>query len=350
MESGLKKIIIATDAWEPQVNGVVTTLTNVKKELDKMGHEVYLITPYSFKRQLSNPFYPEVKLAWTFGDNWVDEFLFECLKSGDYDFYVHIVTEGPVGLYVRNWCIKNKVHFTTSYHTDWPMMLKNQIGIPKFLSRKYLRWFHKPAETIMLSTAGLMNEFYKEYRLPWTSQWVRGVDHEIFRPMHDKPKKSHKWFLYVGRVSKEKNLDAFLDLNLGADTHKIVVGDGPDLERLKKKYHKVTFMGALPQKRVAEMMNMSDVFVFPSKADTFGIVLIEAMACGLPIAAYPVRGPIDIVWQNNTGILDDDLRYACLRVAEWGQEKRNRCVNYASKYTWNESAKMFLNNLNYMIE
>jgi len=320
-------ILIATDAWEPQVNGVVSTLKKIQEECP----DVMFVTPQHFKT-FACPGYSEVQLS----------------IVTDLDFkmrlwqpkYIHIATEGPIGLAVRNWCIKNKRNFTTSYHTKFPEFLWAMYKIPTWITYKYMKWFHSKSSAVMVTTDSLKKEL-EDRGFVNIVKWTRGVDLDQFYPIYYyKTKTNWPTYLYVGRVSKEKNIGAFLDLDI--EGSKVVVGDGPELERLKQKYPTVNFLGKLTGDDLAFAYQSASCFVFPSKSDTFGLVIIEALACGTPVAAYPVTGPIDIL-NDKVGAMDWDLKVACDKAVKL---KPRDCVNFVKKnYNWKTTAKMFIDNL-----
>lgn len=304
----MTKIVVVTDAWTPQVNGVVRTLTTTIGILRQRGYTVETVTPDLFK-SVAVPFYPEIRLALPpYG--MVDRLL-------DANA-VHISTEGPLGLAARAACKTLKRPYTTAYHTQFPMYLKDKMGVPEGLTYRWLRWFHKDSDAVMVPTRSMIEEL-EEHGFTNAKLWGRGVDQTLFHPraLADIPEANRfpadwpkPFFLNVGRISSEKNLDAFLSLDLPGT--KIVVGDGPDRVALEAKYPQAKFVGAKSGLDLAYCYNQCDVFVFPSKSDTFGLVNIEALASGIPVAAYPVTGPRDIVEHGVTGALSDDLKKACL--------------------------------------
>jgi glycosyltransferase involved in cell wall biosynthesis len=321
------KILIATDAWEPQVNGVVTTLKKIQEECS----DAVFITPNDFKN-FPCPFYEEIKLSIVTG---IDRKIKEIDPK-----YIHIATEGPIGLAVRNWCIKNNRNFTTSYHTKFPEFLEAMIRVPANWIYPYMRWFHSKSSAVMVTTDSLKNDLEQRGFINIV-KWTRGVDTNVFQPPKVKKLKAQMpMLLYVGRVSPEKNIQAFLDLDIKAT--KVVVGDGPDLEWLKEQYPYVNFMGKLTGSDLVFVYQNADVFVFPSKSDTFGLVIIEALACGTPVAAYPVTGPIDIL-NEKVGVMDWDLRVACENALKL---KSSDCVKFIkNNYDWKKTAELFIGNL-----
>lgn len=327
-------LLLATDAWTDQINGVVRTLQSTIKELKKQGIETRVIEPSLFKG-FRCPFYPEIKIS-------VVRNIEKIIELENYD-YVHIATEGPVGLSVRNYCVKNNIPFSTSYHTRFPEYLKKICFIPENISYKFFKWFHKPAKSVLVPTLS-MKETLDKKGFCNTVLWSRGVDRSEFYPMEQTVScKIKPIFLYVGRLSKEKNIDAFLDLPFKGTYW--VVGDGPDGERLRKKYKKkATFFGSMKGKELAQKYSNASVFVFPSKTDTFGLVIIEALSCGLPVAAYNVTGPKDIFSNSDfVGYLDDSLEKA-VKNAMSNSSKKN-CCRFSEKYSWHSCTQKFISYL-----
>jgi glycosyltransferase involved in cell wall biosynthesis len=333
------RVLIATDAWEPQVNGVVRTLTRTVAEMRAMGHEVEIISPDQFTT-LPMPTYPEIRLAMGAYEPMQERF-----KAFEPEA-IHIATEGPVGLAARRLCIEWKLPFTTSYHTRFPEYLSARIPVPSAAGYAYVRWFHRPSGRVMVATPTMRAELEKRgFRN--LSQWSRGVDTDIFKPRD--PQGPHAdifdglerpIFLNVGRVAVEKNIEAFLELDLPGS--KVVVGDGPSRESLTEKYPNVFFAGARFGEELAAFFAQADVFVFPSLTDTFGLVLLEAMATGTPVAGFPAPGPVDIVPGSGAGFVDDDLRRACLDCLTLD---RSLVRAYAMKFSWRASAEEFVRNL-----
>ena len=328
------KILIVTDAWYPQVNGVCRTLKNLGDELKKIGHQVEYIEPNQFFT-IPMPKYNEIKLSLNVWPR-----VGKLISKANADI-IHIATEGPIGIFAKRYCVKNKLKFTTSYHTQFDKYLKLYYPyLPIKLAQKFLKGFHSKAEKILVTTQSMKDElqeigFDKDKMVVWT----RGANHGAFQ----KPKKinleyKRPIYLYVGRVSIEKNIRAFLDLDL--EGTKLIVGKGPDLDKLKKEYPEAKFKGERTNGELASYFASSDVFVFPSKTDTFGIVIIEALKCGLPVAAYPVAGPKDIFNGTNIGSLNNDLKKAALEALK---SDRSACIEHAKKYTWENCAKIFLN-------
>lgn len=308
------RIAICTDAWHPQVNGVVRSISTTVSHLLERGHEVELVTPQQF-HTVPMPGYKEIRLALVprFGTRrTLTEFAPEI---------VHIATEGPIGWSARGWCLARGIPFTTAFHTRFPDYAAVRTGLKAERFWPLMRRFHAPSRAILVSTPTLGAEL-ESRGLPNWQLWSRGIDRDLFRPGHGPlPELAvlpGPVMLYVGRVAVEKNLPAFLDAKVPG--HKVVVGDGPDLATLKARYPEVIFTGALSGEQLARAYCSADVFVFPSRTDTFGLVLIEALACGLPVAAYPVHGPLDIIGPNGrgpsdelpatVGALDEDLSVA----------------------------------------
>ena len=329
------RILLATDAWEPQVNGVVRTLSRTIAECRAMGHEVLAVTPDQFKT-IPCPTYPEIRLALG-----AEEEIREKMRAFEPEA-VHIATEGPIGIATRRICLEWKLPFTTSYHTKFPEYISARFPVPVQVGYAYMRWFHKPSGRLMVATPTLRDELVK-HGFRNVSPWTRGVDTELFRPDAE-PIFPADWarpiWLNVGRVAVEKNIEAFLSTDLPGT--KIVVGDGPAREELEAKYPEAKFLGARFGEELARCFRDADVFVFPSWTDTFGLVILEAMATGTPVAAYPAHGPIDIIPNSNAGAIDKDLRVACLEALECD---RAAVRAYAEKFSWRASAEQFVENL-----
>ncbi|NLI95692.1 MAG: glycosyltransferase family 1 protein [Synergistaceae bacterium] len=326
------KICIATDAWTPQVNGVVRTLSETRRRLRKMGHEVFLLSPDRFAT-VPCPTYREIRLAWNLWD--IDRFLRDFQPDA-----IHIATEGPIGISTRAWCLRENFPFTTSFTTRFPEYIRSRCGLPSELIYEALRRFHLPSSAVMVATASLHEELQKR-GFANLVRWSRGVDTALFRPA-DAPQatRTRPVFLYVGRVAVEKNIPAFLDLDLPGT--KRVVGSGPDLEALRRAWPSVEVSGALEGIDLSRAYAEADVFVFPSRTDTFGIVMLESLACGTPVAAFPVTGPRDILRQGVTGIMDEDLRKACLLALRLD---RSACRADALNWSWENCTRQFLENL-----
>ena len=322
------KIIIVTDAWYPQVNGVVRTLDETSKQLKKLGHEVKLISPEGFLT-IPCPTYPEIRLSLFPGakvSSMIREFNPDCL---------HISTEGPLGLSARGYASRNGLAFTSAYHTRFPEYVHARTKLPLKLTYSFLRWFHSRSELVMVPTEEVKKDLIK-YKIGNPKIWSRGVDLEIFKPKKGRRKNKKPILLNVGRVAVEKNLEAFLKIDLPYE--KWVVGDGPALKELKKKYPEVIFHGAKNKEELEYYYNKADVFVFPSKTDTFGLVLLEAMACGLPVAAFPVSGPLDVIGSSNAGCLNSSLKEACKKAL---LIPRKVPREYAKTFSWEVTSKTF---------
>lgn len=330
------QIIIATDAWEPQINGVARTLKQTSLCLSQMGHSVHVIHPGLFS-SIPCPFSSDVRLAYGIKSKYLANVIQRPCA-------VHISTEGPIGLATRKYCIDNKISFTTAYHTKFPEYLKKYAYVPLWMTRSYLRWFHGPSETVMATTPSLMDSVKKNKIKSQIKLWTRGVDFDLFHPRSKNLAFDKPVGLYVGRISKEKSIEDFLSLDL--DIEKIVVGDGPILNDLKQKFPKAIFTGALRGEALAQMYCNADVFVFPSKTDTFGLVVLESIASGVPVACYPVEGPGEIVGNGQNpciGKTSWDLKEAvecCLKI-----KSKEECLTFAKKYSWRACTDQFFNNL-----
>jgi glycosyltransferase involved in cell wall biosynthesis len=322
-------ILVATDAWHPQVNGVVRTLTMMAEAAKGFGVEVSFLTPQSF-RTFAMPSYPDLRLALPYPAKIAK--LIEAAKPDS----IHIATEGPIGLLVRRYCRKRGVPFTTSFHTRFPEYVSARSPIPESWVWRALRAFHRPSQAVMAATPALAAEL-RTRGFRNVVLWSRGVDTSLFHPRSADLCLPMPVFLCVGRVAVEKNLEAFLDLDLPGT--KLIVGDGPARAALERKYPDAVFLGARHGEELAEIYAASDIFVFPSKTDTFGLVLLEALASGLPVAAFPVTGPRDVIGSAPVGVLDEDLRAACLEAL---QVSREDCVEFATAHTWQASARVFV--------
>ncbi len=331
----MTRITVVTDAWHPQVNGVVRSIERTNAELIAMGAEVTMVTPDLF-RTLPLPSYPEIRVTISTYRRVARE-----IKRGQ-PSYVHIATEGPLGLKARKWCRRNGMPYTTSYHTRFPEYVAARLPVPKAWLYAFVRRFHNGGAGCMVATDTLAAELSaRGFRN--LMRWGRGIDAELFHPrpaeegVFDLPRPI---FLNVGRIAVEKNLEAFLALDLPGS--KVVVGDGPQRASLERRYPDVHFAGVKVGEDLARAYASADVFVFPSRTDTFGNVVLEALASGLPVAAYPVMGPLDILGDSDAGMLDDDLRAACL-----GALTLNRATarELALSFTWRRSAMQFLDNI-----
>jgi len=327
------RVLIVTDAWRPQVNGVVRSLEYMAEHGPSFGAEVTFLTPERF-RSVPMPTYPDIRLSLA-GTERVGRIIAEAAPD-----HVHIATEGPLGWAARFACKRQRRGFTTSYHTRFPEYLAARLPIPEACSYAVLRRFHREAKAMMVSTPSLERELStRGFRN--IVRWTRGVDTALFRPRRERVLDCPEpVFLYVGRVAVEKNLPAFLSLDLPGT--KVVVGDGPARRDLERQYRDARFLGALAGEDLARVYASADVFVFPSLTDTFGIVLLEALASGLPIAAFPVMGPVDVVGSSGCGVIDPDLRKAALAALEI---PRSLCRAYGETFTWSESARQFFSHI-----
>jgi glycosyltransferase involved in cell wall biosynthesis len=327
------RILFITDAWHPQINGVVRTLSTTGRELEKMGHTVRFIGPDQF-RTMGLPGYGEIKVAIRPGRR------LRQLIMGFDPQAIHIATEGPLGWAARGICRREGYRFTTSYHTRFPEYLAERVPVPLNWSYAVLRRFHRASAAVMVATpsisAALAARGFANLR-----RWTRGVDTELFRPRAkdfiDAPRPIS---ICVGRVAVEKNIEAFLALDLPGT--KFVVGGGPMLETLRQRYPKVRFVGPRHGEELASYFAAADVFVFPSRTDTFGLVMLEALASGVPVAAYPVSGPLDVIGDADVGVLSEDLGQAVRQALEIDPE---RCRAYALRHSWHAAATQFLGNV-----
>ena len=327
------RLLIATDAWRPQVNGVVRSIERLVEELPRLGAEVTVLSPGWF-RSVPLPTYKEIRLAIARPSTFARHL--EEIKPDA----IHIATEGPVGVGVRRWCLRNHRRFTTSYHTRFPEYIAKRLPVPLQLTYSVLRRFHNAGNGCMVATPTLHADLAQR-GFNNLMDWTRGVDGNLFRPREGaRLPFAGPNFLYVGRIAVEKNLEAFLKLDLPGS--KVVVGDGPDLGRLKAAYPQVHFLGVMTGEALARAYAGADVFVFPSRTDTFGMVLLEALAAGLPVAAYPVPGPLDVIGSAPVGVLDEDLRKAALAALEIPRE---RCRAFALEHSWEASARQFVDNV-----
>lgn len=327
------KIAIITDAWYPQTNGVVTTLNRTGECLQQMGHEVLFITPETF-RSIPLPSYPEIRLA-LFPRRKVTRMLDAFVPDA-----VHIATEGPLGSAARKYCLRRRLKFTTAYHTQFPQYVRLRAPVPLGITYALLRRFHRKAERTMVPTESQRQELLR-WQFTNVVIWSRGVDVKLFRPGNkDFLNDPRPISMFVGRVAVEKNIEAFLSMQLPGT--KYVVGDGPDMQAMCDKYPQVRFVGFKYGDELARYLAAADVFVFPSRTDTFGLVMLEAMACGVPVAAYPVTGPIDVVQNGETGVLDEDLRTATLRALELDPAAARR---YAEQHSWLAATAQFYSHL-----
>ena len=330
----MTSILIVTDAWHPQINGVVRSLDRTAEELVKMGVRVEILSPRNFLT-LPCPTYPEIRLSLASVRKVRREI--EELACD----HLHIATEGPLGLIAARVAKQKNSVFTTSYHTRFPEYLSARLPVPLSWSYAWLRRFHNSGQGCMVATPSLESDL-EARGFQNLMRWSRGVDHEVFRPYEGSvlPEAlARPIFLHVGRVAVEKNIEAFLGLDLPGT--KVVVGGGPQLERLRKDYPDVHFTGPKVGENLARHYSAGDVFVFPSLTDTFGNVILEALACGVPVAAFPVMGPLDIIGNTGAGTLDEDLKAAAMKALAIS---RDHARAVALQYTWAESARQFLDN------
>jgi len=326
------RILIITDAWSPQVNGVVTTVRNTVRELEALGHEVGMITPEGF-RTLPCPTYPEIRLAITPGTRvcrMIDEFEPDA---------IHIETEAPLGMAARRHCLASGYPFTTAYHTQFPEFIHARCRLPVGVTYRMMRWFHDPSAAVMVPTVEMRRRLQVRGFTNLAS-WSRGVDTDVFAPAEHLALPGRPIFLYAGRIAVEKSLEDFLELKLPGT--KWVVGDGPARAGLESKYPDAVFHGMKHGADLAHYYQQADAFVFPSRTDTFGLVLIEAMACGTPVAAFPVSGPIDVVREPSVGILSENLRDAAIAALDLDRTAVRR---YALQYTWSGATRQFVSHL-----
>jgi glycosyltransferase involved in cell wall biosynthesis len=327
------RILLATDAWSPQVNGVVRTWQQTIRELAAMGHEVEVLHP-ALGRTIAAPRYNEIRLAlapWRIVGRAMEQ---------PFDA-VHIATEGPIGFETRRRCESRGIPYTTSYHTQFPEYLKQYFGMPRRITWRFMRWFHGGARATLAPTKRVTDQLHA-HGIAGAATWCRGVDTGLFRPIESGlfaslPRPIH---LYAGRIAREKNIDAFIDAKLPGS--KVVVGDGPERERLERAHPEIVFAGYRFGEELAAHYAAADLFVFPSRTDTFGIVMLEANACGLPVAAYPVTGPIDVVREGVNGALDEDLAVAAARAL---QVPRESCLAHARSQSWRRVAEVLLAHL-----
>jgi glycosyltransferase involved in cell wall biosynthesis len=326
------RILIATDAWRPQVNGVVRSLESVARAATDMGARIDFLTPGDFAGA-PMPGYPEIRLAFATPG------AARRRLAGGYD-HVHIATEGPIGLATRRACLREGRVFTTSFHTRFPEYIRARAGLPVGLAYAALRRFHNAGAGVMVATPSLARELdARGFRR--LLRWSRGVDHSVFRPDAAEPLDFPRpIFLYAGRLAVEKNIEAFLSLDLPGT--RLVAGDGPARAALEARFPGARFLGYRTPAQLAALYAASDVFVFPSRTDTFGLVLLEAMACGLPVAAFPAMGPIDVVGGSGAGVLDEDLRAAALAALAI---PRAAALAHARRFTWEGCARQFLDNI-----
>jgi glycosyltransferase involved in cell wall biosynthesis len=334
MGDSLMRVLIATDAWHPQVNGVVRTLTSLASSAQKLGVTIEFLSPEGFP-SFRVPTYPGLRLAVPNRRQIANR-----IEQAKADA-IHIATEGTIGLMVRAYCRRHGRPFTTSYTTRFPEYISARAPIPAGWIYAALRQFHAAAAVTMVSTPSLMVELGQR-GFKNLGMWTRGVDTDLFNPQRvaniDFPRPI---FLSVGRVAVEKNLEAFLSLDLPGT--KVVIGHGPQEAELRRRFPEAKFLGLLENGTLAAHLAAADVFVFPSLTDTFGVVQLEALACGVPVAAFPVTGPKDVIGGHPVGVLNEDLRVACLEALK---VSRAACRTFALSRSWENSARQFIGHVN----
>jgi glycosyltransferase involved in cell wall biosynthesis len=326
------RVLVITDAWHPQVNGVVRTYERLGHEARKLGFDFSFLGPDAFTT-IPCPTYPEIRLALATPRHVARE-----IESKAPDF-IHIATEGPLGLMARSYCRKRRRPFTTSYHTRFPEYIAARLPVPKAWSYRVQRWFHDDAAAVFVPTPSIAAELaahgFRKLML-----WSRGVDTTLFRPRSAREFGSEPVFIYVGRIAVEKNIEAFLTLDLPG--RKVLVGDGPQLAELRRRFPDALFTGHREGEALAKAYASADVFVFPSLTDTFGLVLLEALASGVPVAAFPVCGPKDVITDPSAGSLNEDLGIAARSALSLS---KNAARAHALHFSWENSAQQFLENM-----
>jgi glycosyltransferase involved in cell wall biosynthesis len=328
----MQKILIVTDNLPDQINGVVTTYKNIEPFAAADGYTIDYIHPGRY-RHFDCPKYSEVKLAYPKG-------LWKEIDAISPD-YIHIATEGPMGLYCRRYFTVRGFKYNTAYHTKFPEAVKKLLHIPEAITWPLIRWFHSNSNAVLTTTPSMVEQLKSKGFGDNVKPWTRGVDRDLFKPAERTALCGKPLLVCVSRVSKEKNLEAFFELEYPGAT-KMMVGDGPMLETYKKKYPDVHFVGAKRGQELADYYQQADVFVFPSKWDTFGLVMIEAMACGTPVAAYPVQGPIDVIEPNVTGVMNHNLQQAVARALDLD---RDVVYNGSLKWSWKRAWEIFRDEL-----
>lgn len=327
------KLLLVTDAWTPQVNGVVTTLLELVRGLQARGHVVQVVEPSAFRR-FPCPGYREIELAWR-----PQRGVADAIDASAADA-IHVATEGPLGSAARAHCRRRGLAFTTAFHTRFPELLARALHLPERWGYAWFRRFHAPSAGVMVPSAGTL-EILLRHRFANLRPWSHGVDLALFHPVAGADLGLPRpVFLYVGRVSYEKNLEAFLALDLPGS--KVVYGVGPLLPRLRREHPAVHWRGVVPRHELVQVYSAADVFVLPSRSETFGLVMLEAMACGTPVAAYPVAGPLDVVGRSGGGVLDDDLRTAALAALD---VPRERARERALQFDWRPVCDAFVAHL-----
>ncbi|MCB1739427.1 MAG: glycosyltransferase family 1 protein [Gammaproteobacteria bacterium] len=327
------RIAIVTDAWHPQVNGVVRTYENTVATLRAAGHSVQIFSSSAFTN-VPCPTYPSIRIA-----VWPGAKLQRMLDAFDPQA-IHIATEGPCGLAARHYCLRQRRAFTTSFHTQFPEYIRARVPVPIDWSYAWLRRFHRPARCTLVPTPSQRDRLQAR-GFSGLTLWPRGVDTRVFNPDTRAPLQGPRPIsMYMGRVAVEKNIEAFLRLDLPGTQY--VIGSGPDMDRLRKQFPNARFLGEKRGAELAAHVAAADVFVFPSRTDTFGVVLLEAMACGVPVAAFPVTGPLDVVEHGRTGYLDDDLERAIHNALKIDPQT---CIDQARVHSWQRATDIFLHNL-----
>ena len=326
------RVLVATDAWHPQVNGVVRTYERLALEAGKLGFEVSFLAPSDF-RTLPCPTYPEIRFALA-GPRAIAAHIERARPD-----FIHIATEGPIGLMTRRYCRKTRWPFTTSYHTRFPEYVSARLPVPEAWCYALQRRFHNGAAATFVATRSVAGEL-EARGFERLMLWSRGVDTELFRPRKVRQFGKGPVFLYVGRIAIEKNIKAFLDLDLTG--RKVLVGSGPQAAELERLYPDALFTGPKHGQDLALAYASADVFVFPSLTDTFGLVLLEALASGLPVAGFPVSGPKDVVTEPDIGVLSFDLKAALLEALTLDREAAR---SHALRYSWENSARQFIDNM-----
>jgi len=331
----MARVLIATDAWHPQVSGVVRTLDTTARVLGEWGHLVEVVEPSPYW-SVPFPFYPDVPMCLPRAGR-----IYQRIAKFRPD-HIHIATEGGIGLLVRRFCCQMGWRFTSSYHTRFPEYLRRLARFPELITYRFLKWFHSRSSALLIATSGLERELRERGFAPPVRRWSRGVDHAIFHP-RPKVETGYKRpiLLYVGRVSCEKGIDDFLRLKTPGT--KFVVGDGPARVSLQRRYPEAVFFGYRHGQELGAIYASADLFVFPSRTDTFGVVMIEALASGLAVAAHPVTGPLDIITNESLGALNNDLGRAVARALATGDSAA--CAAEARTYTWDKCTRQFLANL-----
>ena len=328
----MQKILIVTDNLPDQINGVVTTYKNIEPYAARDGYTIDYIHPGRY-RHFDCPKYNEVKLAYPKG-------LWKEIDSLSPD-HIHIATEGPMGLYTRRYLTVRGVNYNTAYHTKFPEGIKAILGVPETLTWPLIRWFHANSNAVLTTTRSMVEQLHSKGFGDNVKPWTRGVDRELFKPTERTAHCGKPLLVCVSRVSKEKNLEAFFEMYYPGAT-KMMVGDGPMLETYKEKYPDVQFVGAKRGQELAHYYQQADCFVFPSRWDTFGLVMIEAMACGTPVATYPVQGPLDVVDNNVTGVMHEDLSIAVKQALDLDRE---RVYSESLKWSWEKAWEIFRDSL-----